>query len=109
MMRKSLIAAVLALPALCAAETWNNVPLVDVACSAKVKANPDSHTRSCALQCSKSGYGIVTGDGAFLKLDAHGNEQAVDALKSAKNDDHLRVTVTGARKGDTIQVQSLKM
>ncbi|HZU24825.1 MAG TPA: hypothetical protein VFA04_04845 [Bryobacteraceae bacterium] len=109
MIGKWLLAAALALPAFCAAETWNNVPLVDVACSAKVKANPDAHTRSCAMQCSKSGYGIVASDGSFLRLDAHGNEQALEALKSAKNDDHLRVTVTGARKGDTIQVESLKM
>ena len=36
-------------PLLCAAETWNNVSLVDVNCSAKAKNNPDGHTRKCAL------------------------------------------------------------
>jgi hypothetical protein len=101
--------ALFALPLMCAAETWTTVPIVDVACSAKVKADPDAHTRDCALTCSKSGYGIVTPDGAFLKFDAKGNEQAVAALKSAQKKDHLRVTITGDRDGDTIKVTSLKM
>ena len=98
-----------ALPLLCAAETWTAVPIVDVTCSAKAKANPDAHTRDCALACSKSGFGIVTPDGTFLKFDAKGNEQTVAALKTAQNKDHLRVTVTGDRDGDTVKVHSLKM
>ena len=96
-------------PLLCAAETWNNVSLVDVNCSAKAKDNPDGHTRKCALQCSKSGYGIVTADGSFLKFDSRGNEQAVAALKASHADDHLRATVTGDREGNTIKVKSVKL
>jgi hypothetical protein len=107
---KLLIAiAVFAFPGLCLAETWKDVSLVDVNCSAKVKDNPDAHKRNCALQCSKSGYGVFTADGTFLKLDANGNEEALTALKTAQRDDHLRVTVTGDRDGDTIKVKSLKM
>ena len=98
-----------ALPLMCAAETWTAVPMVDVACSAKVKADPDAHTRDCALTCSKSGFGIVTPDGAFLKFDAKGNEQAVATLKDTQKKDRLRVTVTGNRDGDTIKVASLTM
>lgn len=101
--------ALIALPLMCAAETWTGVSIVDVACSAKVKADPDAHSRDCALTCSKSGYGIVTPEGAFLKFDAKGNEQAVAALKTFQNKDHLRVTVTGDRDGDVIKVKSLKM
>ena len=48
------------MPILCAAETWKDVSLVDVNCSTKVKDKPDTHTRNCALQCSKSGFGILT-------------------------------------------------
>jgi hypothetical protein len=96
-------------PLLCAAETWTNVSIVDVNCSAKVKDNPDVHTQKCALQCSKSGFGVVTADGAFLKFDSHGNEQAVAALKASHAKDHLRATVTGDREGNTIKVTSLKM
>ena len=39
----------MALPAFAAAEDWSNVSIVDTQCSAKVKADPDSHTRDCAL------------------------------------------------------------
>lgn len=99
----------LMLPVACLAETWKAVPLVDVGCSAKAKAKPDAHTRDCALACAKTGFGIVTPDGEFLKLDAKGNEQAIDALKSTTKSDHLRVTVNGTHKGDTIQVTSLTL
>lgn len=102
-------ALLFALPLLCAAETWTAVPLVDVTCSAKVKADPDTHTRDCALTCAKSGFGIVTADGAFLKFDDSGNQQAVAALKTTRKKDHLRVTVTGQRTGESIQVTGLKL
>jgi hypothetical protein len=90
---------------LCAAETWTDAALVDTSCSTKVKNNPDSHTRDCALQCSKSGFGILTADGTFLKFDSQGNEQALSALKVSQAKDHLRATVTGDRDGDTIKVK----
>lgn len=96
-------------PLLCAAETWNDVSIVDANCSAKVKDNPDAHTRNCAMQCAKSGFGILTADGTYLKFDSHGNEEALAALKNSQEKDHLRATVTGEREGDTIKVKSLKM
>ncbi len=108
-MRFLTVALLLAVPGLCAAETWKNVSVVDVACSTKVKADPDSHTRDCALKCEKSGYAIVTSGGTVLKFDAKGNGEAVTALKASTKADHLRVTVTGERDGDTIKVKSLKM
>ena len=104
-----IFAALFGFSSLCMAETWKNASFVDVNCSAKVKDNPDAHKRNCALQCSKSGYGIFTADGTFLKFDAKGNEQALNTLKAAQSDDHLRVTVTGDRDGDTIKVKSLSM
>jgi hypothetical protein len=93
--------------AFAAEETWTNVPIVDVACSAKAKADPDAHTRSCALQCQNSGFGLITADGEFLKLDNVGNKKAITAIKEGKNDDHLRFTVTGTRDGNTVKVSSL--
>jgi hypothetical protein len=109
-MHKSLaFMALLTAPLLCSAETWNNVSIVDANCAAKVKDNPDAHTRDCAMQCAKSGFGIVTADGTYLKFDSHGNDEAVAALKNSQAKDHLRATVTGDREGDTIKVKSLKM
>jgi hypothetical protein len=102
-------AALLALPGLCAAETWKDVALVDNMCAAKVKASPDAHTKDCAVKCADSGYAVVTSDGAVLKLDAKGSEEALAALKASSKADHLRVTVSRDRDGDKIKVTSLKM
>ncbi len=101
MYRPLSVITLLAMPLLCPAETWKDVSLVDVNCSAKVKDNPGAHTRNCALQCSKSGFGIMTADGTFLKFDAPGNEQALTALKASQASDHLRATVVGERERAT--------
>ena len=103
------LSALFAFPFLCSAETWKDVSIVDVACSAKVKASPDAHTRDCALKCSKSGYAIVTSDGSILKLDNKGNQEAIAALKASSSTDHLRATVKGKREGDTVKVASLQL
>jgi len=111
-MKKAVFAVaclVLALPLFAGPETWKNVPLVDTKCEPKVKADPDKHPTSCALMCAASGYGILTADGTYLKLDSAGNQKAVAALKNTKKTDHLRVTVTGERDGDRIKVQSLTL
>ena len=34
----------------------------------------DAHTRNCARQCSKAGYGILASDGRFLRFDSAGND-----------------------------------
>ena len=91
-----------------AADTWTKVSMVDTMCALKVKADPDKHTRECALQCAKGGFGIVAADGTYLKFDKAGNEQATALLKASKSVDHIRVNVTGTRKGDTIEVSSLQ-
>jgi hypothetical protein len=106
-----LMVAALAVPLLLQAETWKNVPMLDAMCAEKdaVKAAPDTHPKSCALQCQGSGFGIQTSDGTFLKFDKAGNDQAVAALKATKKTDHLRVTVTGERKGNEVLVKSLAL
>jgi len=92
-----------------AAETYKNVAVVDVNCSTKVAADPDSHTRACALKCAASGFGIVTQDKQFLKFDAQGNTKIIEALKASDKKDHLRVDVSGDVQGDTLKVTSIKL
>jgi hypothetical protein len=99
----------MALPVLAAAEDWNNVSIVDTQCSTKAKADPDSHTRECALTCAKSGFGILDKDGNYLKFDAKGNAEALKLLQNTAKKDHLRVNVTGEKQGNIIEVQSLRM
>ena len=104
-----LMAGLLVTPALAATQTFNDVSVVDVACSKKVAANADSHTRDCAVMCEESGFGIVTADKKFLKFDADGNAKVLKELKASDKKDHLRVNVTGDVEGDTIKVSSVKL
>jgi hypothetical protein len=99
----------LAAPALAATKSFTDVPVVDQNCSKKVAANPDAHTRSCALMCEKSGYGIVTSDKKYLKFDANGNAEIAKQLKASQAKDHLRVDVKGDVQGDMIKVESVKL
>jgi hypothetical protein len=105
----ALVVLGLAMPLAAMAETWDNVSLADKACAEKFKGHLDDHPKACAEKCSKNGLGIVTQDGTFLKLDAAGNKQAQAALKESDQKDHVRVNVTGEKKGNTIHVQSLKL
>lgn len=104
-----LLTLVLVFPAFAAAENWTNVSIVDSQCSSKVKANPDAHTRSCAMACAKSGFGILTKDGQYLRFDSKGNQEAMKMLQESDKKDHLRVNVTGEKQGDTIHVQNLRL
>lgn len=98
------------LPLLAATQTWTDVPLVDQKCSAKfTPATVDTHTRSCALGCQSSGYGILTSSGKYLKFDKAGSQKALTELKASSKKDHLRATVTGDLKGDVLTVQSIKL
>jgi len=87
------------------AETWTGT-VVDVNCKGK---DLSSHTRNCAISCSRSGYGIVTPDGKFIKFDETGNTKALAALKSSSRDKDLKATVTGSMKDDVIQVDSIDL
>ena len=105
----AVMAVLMALPAFAAAEDWSNVAMIDTQCSTKAKANPDAHTKACALGCAKSGFGIVDKDGNYLKFDANGNAQAMKLLQSTNKQDHIRVDVSGKKDGNVIHVQSVKM
>jgi hypothetical protein len=108
-MTRFTLALLLALaPASALADTWLDVSLVDHNCEARVQADPDSHTTVCLLQCAKSGYGIFE-NGNWLQLDAAGNEKAISVLKAPSKKDHVRVNVTGDRKGDVVQVRTLEI
>ena len=103
------ILGLLALPMVASAETFKDVSVVDVNCSAKAAAAPDTHTRACALKCEASGFGIITSDKKFVKFDAAGNKQIIAALKASDKKDHLRVDVSGDMDGDTLKVTSVKL
>ena len=104
------LAIAVALPLAAAVQTWTGVALVDQRCATKFKPSTvGTHTRSCALGCALSGFGILTSDGTFLKFDKDGSKKALDELKASTKKDHLRATVTGDLDGSTITVQSVKL
>jgi hypothetical protein len=105
----AVVFATLAAPLMAAVTTWEKAPLIDKMCLAKKQADPDSHPRSCLIQCAKSGYGLLAGDGIWLRFDNAGNQKALAALKASDKKDHIRVTVTGEQVGDMIKVQSLEI
>jgi opacity protein-like surface antigen len=103
------LAVLCAAPAFAAAASFENVPVIDVSCSKRAAADPDAHTRDCALKCAGSGFGIVTQDQKFLKFDAAGNAKITEALKASDKKDHLRVNVDGDVQGDTLKVKSVTL
>src|SRR3954468_19310330 len=88
-----------------AAETLSGT-VVDIMCRGKDLAG---HTRECAVTCSKSGYGLVTADGKFLKFDESGNARTLTALKKATKEKDLKAKVSGTLDGDVLKVQALEL
>src|SRR6476660_10573850 len=97
---KRTVLAVLFLASLAYAESFSGT-VVDVMCRGKDLAG---HTRDCAVTCSKSGYGLVTADGKFVKFDEAGNARTLSALKKATKDKDLKAKVSGTVEGDVLNV-----
>jgi hypothetical protein len=89
---------------LAAADSFSGT-VVDVMCKAKDLAG---HTRECAVTCAKSGYGLVTADGKFLKFDESGNARTLSSLKKLSKEKDLKAKVTGTMDGDVLKVQSIE-
>jgi len=91
--------------AVASAEVFSGT-VVDVMCKGK---DLSSHTRQCALDCAKSGFGLVQADGKFLKLDESGNAKTLSLLKKSSKDKDLKMKVTGTMDGDVIKVQAVEL
>jgi hypothetical protein len=100
---KSIAISLLFLGSLSAADSFSGT-VVDVMCRAKDLAG---HTRECAVTCAKSGYGLVTADGKFLKFDEAGNARTLASLKKLTKDKDLKAKVTGTLDGDVLKVQAI--
>ncbi len=88
-----------------AAESFSGT-VVDVMCRAKDLA---SHTRDCSLSCAKSGFGMVTAEGKFLKFDEAGNARTLSMLKKAAKEKDLKAKVTGTLDGDLLKVETIEL
>jgi hypothetical protein len=83
--------------------------LMDTMCAANKLDQASSHTAQCMKDCAKSGYGLVTKDGKYLKFNEGGNAKALTALKADNREANLQVKVTGELKGSMIRVESIQM
>jgi hypothetical protein len=101
----SAVGAILATSSILAAETWTGT-MVDVMCK---NSDLASHTAKCAVECSKGGYGLVLGDGKFVKFNETGNAKALAAVKATTKEKDLKAKVTGTLQGDVIKVQSIEI
>ena len=102
-MKRCLLALAILAP-LAAAESFSGT-VVDTMCRGKDLA---SHTRECAVTCSKSGYGLVTADGKFLKFNEAGNARAFSLLKKLTKDKDLKAKVSGTLAGDVLNVETIE-
>jgi hypothetical protein len=106
MKRLALLAAAASMLSVAAfAETMTGT-LVDVMCKDKDIAG---HTKQCALGCAKSGFGLVTSEGKFIKFDEAGNAKALAALKATDKEKDLKAKVDGSMDGDVLQVTSIQI
>jgi hypothetical protein len=104
-MKLRLFAMTLLAAAVASAETFSGT-VVDVMCKGKDLA---SHTRQCAVDCAKSGFGLVQADGKFLKFDESGNARTLTLLKKSSKDKDLKMKVTGTLDGELIKVQGVEL
>lgn len=108
-MKMRVVAALIAaVPTWSLATEWSEVPLVDRTCADAARLQPDDHPRDCLLLCAESGYGILDGE-TWLALDEAGHEMALEALQATRQEDHIRVDVTGERVGPVIHVTALTL
>jgi hypothetical protein len=106
MKRLAILTAAAALFSVAAlAETMTGT-LVDVMCKDKDIAG---HTKKCAMGCAKSGFGLVTGEGKFVKFDEAGNAKALAALKATEKEKDLKAKVEGTMDGDVLQVTTIEI
>ena len=103
MFRTSILGFALSMTVL--AETWSGT-VIDVMCKGR---DPVGHTRQCAIGCSRSGYGLLTPDGRFLRFDEAGNAKALAVLKASKKENDLRMKINGSLDGGVIKVDSIEL
>ncbi len=103
-----IVAAFMLSSGLAVAGEWTGF-LMDTMCAAKKIDQAATHTADCMKSCSKSGFGLVTKEGEYLKFNEAGNARALKALDASSKQDHLEVKVSGTLKSGVIQVDSIEM
>ncbi|HEY6968279.1 MAG TPA: hypothetical protein VJA94_03675 [Candidatus Angelobacter sp.] len=88
--------------------------LVDLSCAAEEGTNPGfgvKHSKGCLQMedCEKSGYGVLTDDKKVIRFDKAGNDEAKKFIAALTKKNDIKVTVTGAVKGEEMTVSKIEL
>ena len=67
--------------------------------------------RSCSLvkNWRRAGYGLITDDKKFYRIDSQGNDRVIQLLSDSPDKDNLRVVISGDLDGNTIKVNTISI
>ncbi|MBW7887643.1 MAG: hypothetical protein H3C35_04665 [Bacteroidetes bacterium] len=91
--------------------------LVDHQCGVTMSKHPEKaykmgkkHTRACGLDetCSLHGYGIITGEGKYIKFDDKGDKKAHAFLEKTKKKNNILVEIRGELNDNILTVKEIK-
>jgi hypothetical protein len=85
------------------AANWNG-KLIDASCY-----SDKNDASACPATSSTSAFALATADGAVLRFDDAGNTKAAEAVRAAEPGSAIEAEVTGEVRGNTIQVESVKL
>ncbi len=86
--------------------------LMDTTCAKKhagEKGFAETHDKDCLQMCAEGGFGVLTGDGKFVKFDGQGNKKVAQLLKDTQRDTGWKISVTGVMKGSMLAVESISL
>ena len=67
--------------------------------------------RNCSLvkDWRRSGYGLITDDTKFYKIDPQSNDRVLQLLNGSRDKDNLKVVVSGDLDGNTIKINTISI
>ncbi|HZS56422.1 MAG TPA: hypothetical protein VFA65_18600 [Bryobacteraceae bacterium] len=67
--------------------------------------------RSCSLakDYHRSGYGLITDDKKFYRIDPATNDRVLELLANSPDKDNLKVVVSGDLQGNTIKINTISI
>ncbi len=86
--------------------------LIDASCQAKHSGESgfaEGHDKDCLQMCAKSGYGVLTDEGKYVKFDADGNKKVETFIKETEHDSDWKVEVNGEMKGELMSIASISL
>lgn len=95
----------------CAAELqgvitdWNCTQ--DMVRNGREKVLKQNRNCSLAKDWRRAGYGLITSDKKFYKIDPQGNDRVMQMLNDSPDKDNLKVVISGDLNGNTIKINTI--